>query len=245
LLKIMKKITFLSLFVFSLLFGLTVLAANNSSTNYIISDDAFTSGGSETSSSTSYGLQDSLGEAIINSATTTSSNYGIKSGFRELYPDQSLSFSIPDSTVNLGTLTDTVAATDSNTMIISTNASSGFVITATGNAATLTSGGNTITAIGATAAASTPGTEQFGINLVANTSPSIGANPAGTAPLGSAANQYNVSNSFAWSSGATVATSSAPIGSTTLTVSYLANIAAATEDGTYALTITYAATGNF
>ena len=222
-----------------------LLAANNSSTSYVIFADVFSAGGAEDSSSASYSLQDTLGESIILSATTTASNYGIKAGFRELYPDQSLSFSITDTTISFGTLSASAASTDSHTMVVSTNATNGFSITATGDNSTLTSGANTISAIGATAAASSVGSEQFGINLVANTSPSVGANPSGTSPLGSAANQYNGANLFAWSSGATVATSTAAIGSTTFTVSYLANISSATESGTYSLTITYAATANF
>ncbi len=241
----MKKLFFVAVIGLSLLTGLQVLAANNSSSNYVIFADSFNAGGSESSQSTNYGIQDTIGEPIINSATTTSSGYGIKSGFRELYPDQTLTFSILDTTINLGTLSSSAVATDSNTMVVATNATHGFTLTATGNNATLTSGANTITAIGATAAASALGTEQFGINLVANTTPSVGANPSGTSPLGSAANQYNTADLFAWNSGDTVATSTSAIGSTTFTASYLANITSATESGTYTLTITYAATGNF
>ena len=193
-----------------------------------------------------YGLQDSIGEAIISSninATTTSTIYGIKSGFRELYPDQTLTFDIPDTSIDLGALTDSTTGSDSNTMVIVTNATGGFTITASG--VTLASGAYTIDEIGATAAAATTGTEQFGINLVNNATPDVGADPSGTAPLGSAADQYNVADLFAYNNGDTVATSSAAIGSTTFTVSYIANIASATEGGTYAATITYAATGNF
>lgn len=223
-------------------------AVTNSSTNYVIFADAFTAGGSEQSSSTLYGLQDSLGEAIVSSSTvptTTSATYGIKSGFRELYPDQSLTFSIGDTTIDLGTLSASAASTDTNTMVITTNATNGFTITATGDNATLTSGGNTITAIGATAAASSVGTEQFGINLVDNATPDAGADVSGTAPIGSVADQYNVADFFAWNSGDTVATSTTGVNTTTYTIIYLANISAGTESGTYILTVTYAATANF
>lgn len=228
---------------------LEVFAADNSSANYVIFADAFTAGGSENSNSTLYGLQDSIGEFIISSATnatTTSDTYGIKSGFRELYPDQTLTFSIADSSVDLGTLDASAVSTDTNEIVIATNATKGFTITATGGSdTTLTSGSDTISAIGATAVASSVGTEQFGINLVDNTTPDAGADPSGTAPLGSAADQYNTADLFAWNNGDTVATSTTAIGSTTFTVTYLANIASGTESGTYAMTITYAATGNF
>lgn len=224
--------------------------AATSSTNYVIFADVFTAGGSDLSSSTLYGLQDSIGEAIISSttnATTTSDTYGIKSGFQELYPDQFLTFSLPaGSTVNLGTLNTSNTGTAANTIAIATNATNGFTITATGNTATLTSAdGDTITAMGAIAVASVQDTEQFGINLVDNATPNVGSDPAGTAPLGSVANQYNTADLFAWASGATIATSTSAIGSTTFTVSYIGNVANDTEDGTYVMTITYAATANF
>lgn len=246
-----NKIFFLTLSVVLPVLALALLAtdswAQTQSTNYRIFADVFSAGGIENSASTLYSLQDSIGEAVISTntnSTSTSPSYGIKSGFRELYPDLSLTFSIADTTINLGTLSATSASTDTNTISVGTNAFNGFIITATGNNPTLTSGANTITAIGATAVASSVGTEQFGINLVANTSPSAGSNPSGSSPIGSAANQYNTTNLFAWNSGATVATSSAPVNLTTLTVTYLANIASGTEAGTYNLTITYAATAN-
>jgi len=240
----MKKVPIYFLTIFLILF-LSVIAANarTESTNYIIWADVFGAGGTEGSSSTNYGLQDTLGESAVLSATTTSSNYGIKAGFRELYPDQYLSFSASAAAVNFGTLSVTTAKTASHTMTIETNAAKGFIITVSG--ATLTRGVNTITAIGASSAVSNPGTEQFGINLVANVSPSVGANPSGTAPIGSAAGSYGTANQFAFNSGDTVASASNDISQTVLTVSYLANIASGTEGGTYTTTLTYTATANF
>jgi len=90
-----NKVIFLTLIlVLSGAFFVAVLetSAYTSSTSYVIFADVFSAGGSENSSSTLYGLQDSIGEAIVSSSTaptTTSATYGIKSGFRELYPDQS------------------------------------------------------------------------------------------------------------------------------------------------------------
>ena len=240
-----KKLIYLSIVLSAGLMVLPVnfISARMTSDNYIIYADVFSSGGTEDSSSSNYSLQDTIGEALILSATSTAANYGIKAGFREMYSDQYLSFSIPDAEIELGTMSDSVAATDSDTMIIDTNANNGFTIAISG--LTLTSGANTIDAIGATAAASSPGTEQFGINLVANTSPSEGADPSGTAPIGSAAGQYGTANSFAFSSGDTVASASSHLNQTTFTVSYLANITTGTESGTYTTTLTYAATANF
>jgi len=217
--------------------------ARMNSTNYIIWADVFSSGGNEDSSSANYTLQDTIGEAIILSATSTSANYGIKAGFREMYADQYITLSITDTAVELGTLSSSAVKSDSHDMTVATNATNGFNAIVSG--ATLTSGANTITAMGAMALASALGTEQFGINLVANATPVVGANPSGTAPIGSAADQYNMADLFAFTTGATVATSSSAISSTLFTVSYIANITATTEAGTYTTTLTYAATANF
>lgn len=223
--------------------GLGRALALTQSDNYIISSDVFSVGGNETDSSTNYGLQDSLGEALILSATSTAASYGLKAGFRELYPDNYLTLSASTASVDLGTLSDLIATTASHTLTADTNSHGGFTITVSGS--TLTSGGNTISAIGATAASSSPGSEQFGLNLVANTSPSVGANPSGTSPIGSAAGQYGGSNSFAFQSGDTVASASVDVNATTYTVSYLANISRWTDMGAYSTILTYAATTNF
>lgn len=240
-----KKIIFcLLIFVVGLfLLSATVIWARMTSDGYIIFADVFSSGGDENSSSANYGLADTISEAIILSATTTSASYGLKAGFQEMYADQYLTFTIADAEIELGTLSDSAVSFDSNTMVVDTNATNGFTVTVSGD--TLTSGGNTITAIGATAAASSPGTEQFGINLVDNATPDVGAAVSGTAPIGSAANQYNIADSFAFNSGDTVATSTSDINQTTYTVSYIANIDSSTESGAYTATLVYSATANF
>lgn len=219
------------------------LFARTQSANYIIWGDVFSAGGTENSESTNYGLSDSIGESMILSATSTSNNYGIKAGFRELYPDNYISLSLGSTSIDLGSLTTSVVKTASHTLTVDVNSALGFNVTVSGS--TLSDGSNLITGIGATATSSAPGTRQFGLNLVANTSPSVGAAPSGTAPLGAAAGQYAIADKFAFNSGDTVASSTNDINPTTFTISYIANIAAGTPAGNYATTLTYAATANF
>lgn len=240
----LRKIFFISVAISSattLLYPVTI-DARIDSTNYTIWADVFSAGGDEGSSSTNYKLSDTIGEGTILSATTTSSGYGIKAGFRELYADHYITFSVSASSLSLGTLLNTTVKTGSHTMTVETNAAVGFTIAVSGG--TLTSGSNTITAIGATAAASSPGTEQFGINLVANTAPSVGAGPSGTSPIGSVVDPYGTTNTFAYVSGSTVASSTQDINETVFTVSYIANISSATEIGGYSTTLTYSAVAN-
>ncbi|MFA6410270.1 MAG: hypothetical protein WCW26_01705 [Candidatus Buchananbacteria bacterium] len=240
-----KKIIFCSLILSLgiLLFLPVKIWAYTTSTNYVIWADVFNSGGTEDSSSTSYGLQDSIGESVILSNTSTSASYGLKAGFREMYPDEYITFSVSATALNLGTLSTAAASSGSHTMTVDTNAANGFAVTMSGT--TLTSGVNTISAIGAVAAASAPGSSQFGINLAANTVPAVGADPTGTAPIGSAVSPYNSTNFFAFNSGDTVASAAVLTNQTVFTVSYLANISSAVAAGAYSTTLTYSATANF
>lgn len=225
-------------------FSATAIFARTQSDNYVIWADVFSAGGQEGSGSTNYLLSDTISEAVIRSATTTATSYGIKEGFRELEPDQFLSFSLSTADLDLGILSTGSVTTGSHTMTVDTNATNGFSITVSGNS--LTQGANVIDAIGGAEAASNPGSEQFGVNLVANAAPAVGANPSGVGtPLGAAANHYRIADQFAFGSGDTVATSTTDIVATTFTVSYITNIAAGTPSSNYQTTLTYSATANF
>lgn len=155
---------------------------------------------------------------------------------------QSISFSLGANSLNLGTLSSSTASSGSHTLTVATNATSGMVVSVAG--ATLTSGGNTITACAA-GCTSTTGTEQFGINLKDNATPNVGLEVSGTAPIGAAATGYATADNFRFVTGETIASSAAGINSSVFTVSYLTNIAGATEYGTYTATMTYTATGSF
>ena len=167
--------------------------------------------------------------------------------------NQSLSFVISTSTIYFGTLgtggakfassTNTagdVAETIAHTLAVGTNAPSGFTLSVRGQTLTsLQNASNTISAIGGTAASSTPpGTEQFGFRA----SESGGTNVTVSPP-------YSFSTSYGYSATATtsatlaVGTGSTPV--STLSLRYVTNIAAITEAGTYAANLIYVATANF
>ncbi|MBT9169470.1 MAG: hypothetical protein DDT19_02830 [Syntrophomonadaceae bacterium] len=156
---------------------------------------------------------------------------------------QTITFSFPaGNTVALGTLSPTAVRTGSHTILVGTNATSGVAVTYSGR--TLTSGVHTITALSA-GGTSTVGTEQFGINAVANTIPAVGAACSGTAPIAAAATGYATANNFRFVSGETIISSTGPINNTTCTISYIANITAVTEAGSYSTALTYVATATF
>jgi len=155
--------------------------------------------------------------------------------------DETLTFTLASATVPLGSLTTSATGSGTSTMTAATNAINGYSITVAGT--TLTSGGNTITALAAPTASST-NSRQFGINLVANTTPAVGTASSG-AGSGVAATGYNTANLFKFVTGDTVASATAPTNSNTFTTSYIANINGVTAPGAYSTVLTYVATANF
>lgn len=164
-------------------------------------------------------------------------------------PPQSLSFNISDNTIGFGTLVsggarygtgDTLGASadsaDAHTITVSTNAASGYTMAISGTTLTCAAcGGATVTAIGATAVASSPGTEQFGERLIVNSG------------SGTASAPYNGAN-WALDTAAfpdTVATGPGDGVATDFGVRYVANIAANTETGSYSGVLTYTVTATF
>src|SRR3989344_2290634 len=156
--------------------------------------------------------------------------------------DESITFSLSANSVAFGTLSVSTVTTGTHTFDLATNGTGGAVVTVSGN--TLEDGANSVDAMSA-AAASSVGTEQFGINLKDNATPDVGAECSGSAPIAAAATGYATVDNFKFVSGATVASASNSINTSTCTISYLANIAGTTEPGTYETTLTYIASGNF
>lgn len=150
--------------------------------------------------------------------------------------------------------TDTAVATSQ--MAATTNAATGYNITVDGP--TMTSGTNTIPAM-TTAAASVKGVSKFGMNLMANTSaaassfPYTSANvapaPNGTNYKGQSSTGYEVSDTFKYLSGDSVAKSdnggAGPTDSQIFTASYIVNVAGSQLAGTYTTTLTYICTPTF
>ncbi len=165
---------------------------------------------------------------------------------------QSLTFTISTTTIYFGTLGagaakfasstnpagDTVE-TIAHTLAVGTNAPSGFALSVRGQ--TLTSqqnSNNTISVIGASAASSTPGTEQFGIR--ATESGGVGT---------VVADPFSYPTSYGYNAtattSATFATGSGSTPTSTYSLRYVANIGAITEAGVYAANLLYVATANF
>ncbi len=145
------------------------------------------------------------------------------------------------SYVNFGTLSSSNTSYGSSDLLVGTNGKNGYSITVAGDG--LVSGNNVINSIAADDV-SRPGTNQFGINLVANQSPNIGADPIGPGNGLPTAN-YDNSNFFMYQNGDIIASYNQPDNYRQYTVSYIVNVSSTQPPGVYVSTINYICTGNF
>ena len=122
-----------------------------------------------------------------------------------------------------------------------TNDPAGFAVYIIGQ--TMTAGNQIIPAL-ASPSGSVTGVSQFGINLRANASPSVGSNPsgAGTSVINT---NYNTPNLFMFNNGDQLTNSPISTDFNLQTVSYIVNVSNAQAPGYYATTMTYLAVAAF
>ena len=210
-------------------------AQQSQSTNYQVNEAFFGTGGELESCSGNYCSKQSAGETGVGNSAST--NYQAQGGFntdREPY----IAFIVTGGSTDLGVLTTANAATATATFSVKTYLSSGYVVQTVSDPPTNTLPTSPMLTALATPTASSPGTEQFGMNLVANTSPtSFGANPIqvpdNTFSFGAVASGYNTANLFKYIKGDTIAQSTKSTGETDFTISYLYNISNVTAAGEY------------
>jgi hypothetical protein len=145
--------------------------------------------------------------------------------------------------VDFGEFSPTSTRATTTQMSAATNDPTGYNIFLNGS--TMLSGSNIIPPL-ATQSSSQPGQSQFGINLRANSNPSVGSNPdSGAVASGAPTTNYNTSNLFRFVSGERVAGSSISTGFNRYTVSYIVNVSNNQNPGVYATTLTYTAIASF
>lgn len=142
----------------------------------------------------------------------------------------------------MGELSETDTLSTQSQMAVGTNATAGFAITVYGTP--MSAGLNTIASPN-TPTASLPGTNQFGINLVENTSPAVGKNPEGSWANARVATGYDEPDKFKYVSGDVVAYSPNVSLMKKYTVSYMINASPSLQPGVYSTTVTYVASGRF
>ncbi|HSE61427.1 MAG TPA: hypothetical protein VLA88_03995 [Candidatus Saccharimonadales bacterium] len=218
-----------------------VHAETTQSTNFRFDESALDAGGLIDSSSSSFRARSALGDTAVGEAA--SGNFQTQPG-SVTTNDPALSFAVNSSSANFGSFSPSAAATATASFSVLNYTSYGYVVNIAGNAPT--NGAHTIAAM-STTDTSQVGQEQFGMNLVANTSPiSFGANPVqGLFGVGTATANYNTSDQFRYVSGEAIATATKSSGLTTYTISYIVNVGSLTPGGQYSSNQTIIVTGTY
>lgn len=235
--------------------GAVASAFQSSSTSYGVDETFFGNGGllcnPGVTGSASYCATQTAGDTGVGNASST--NYQIQAGSDVTDRAPYLQFIVNNPNTNLGTLTTTSTATTTATFSVKTYLAGGYVVV---NASPgPQNAGYTMHTLSSPTSSSI-GNEQFGINLVANTTggtcnapANFGAapsqNPDATFGFGQAAPGYNTCGKFKYVNGDTIAFSNSSSGETDFTISYIYNISNLTPGGVYQLNHVLVATSTF
>jgi hypothetical protein len=172
------------------------------SNNYQFQETSLGGTGLYSSQSANYQTAGTAG-GILGLGNSASTNYQVNAG-NITTDNPELSFSIDSYNANFGNFSAGTAATATATFSVIDYTSYGYVVLVSGNPPS--NGSHTLPGM-STTGASQVGTEQFGMNLVANTSPiSFGANPDhGQFGFGSPSGNYGTANNFRYVNGETIA----------------------------------------
>jgi len=208
-----------------------VAALTSSSENYQMTETQFDAGTTLESCSGEYCTQATIGdvaEGKSKSANSTASFGSIKEN------EPMLEVIIDPGESDLGELSTERTASKTSIIKIRNYLSSGYTLQINGEAPkyddhTLDTPTSPV--------ASALGTEQFGINIAKNTTPSVGADPVQTpsseTSFGVVEDDYKTPNLFKYESGDVVAHSKSESGQTDYTISMIVNIANSTPAGHY------------
>jgi hypothetical protein len=241
--KVLKGVTLLS-FSFTCVILLCVrpgYADILQSSNYQIEESIIGTDDINKSSSANYNSTSATGSLVV--GNSASGNFQVDSG-SVTTKDPNLSVIINNGGVNFGSFSATASTVTTSSFSVLNYTSYGYIVQLVGS--TPTNGAHVIPPMTATGP-SVAGTEQFGINLVANTLPvSVGANPDnGQFGFGAVAGNYSTPNQYRYNSGETIASAPKSSGVTTYTISYLVNVAGLTPGGVYSGDQTIIVTGRY
>lgn len=209
----------------------TALAQTSSSSNYMITETQLGQGGSNVEScSGQYCAKASIG----NGTSGPSSSPGAVQFSPPEDDNPRLEVIVEPGQSNLGIISDTATATKTTMIKINNYLVGGYTVQIFGDPPS--ANGHTIAPM-TTKGVSDPGTEQFGINLAANSAPNIGADPlqvpTNTTIFGIATDDYDDANQFKYVSGEVVAQSDAESGRTDFTLTFIFNISPVTPAAQY------------
>jgi len=238
---------------------LAASADQSSSTNYQVNETFFGTGGELNASSTNYQSKQSAGELTVGALRSTI--YSAQAGFNtDRTPYIAIATLTPS--VDIGVLDVSRPNVGTAQFWVRAYLADGYVVQSYGGPP---SNGSHTMATSATGLTSSPGTEQFGINLAANNNlsgamtgtPLASVGNFGSAPtqypnytpdpfgFGAVDSDYTTANSFRYSNGDAIAYSTRSSSDTTFTISYLFNISPVTPAGTYTMQHSIVATATY
>lgn len=210
----------------------TATADTSSSAHYKVEETQFGAGASlQQCSGDQYCAKTSVGDTTVGS--TRSANYSAEAGFNTSDVPLLEVIAINESN-DMGVLDTTKTGTALTEVKVRSYLSSGYVMEVTGDSPSQGSHNlDTLT----TPTTSQQGQEQFGLNLAANSTPNIGADPvqvpSSAFSFGVVTANYNQANKFMYQSGDVVAQSASSTGETDYMISFIANITNVTAAGRY------------
>lgn len=226
-------------------------ADSSNSAHYQFIDSEVGGGGLGTSSSPNYQSILSTADNVVSSGSSdpSSTNYTVAGGSQTPH-DPTLSIAITNGAATFNSeFSTTSTATATAQFSVEDYTSYGYVVQIVGK--TPSNGTHSIPAMSNGSSGpttSSQGTEQFGINLVQNTTPSVGSAPDyGQFGLASAKPEpnYNTANNFYYSDGDSIASSPKSSGQITYTISYMVNVGQLTPGGVYSSNQSVICTGTF
>ncbi|HSX48494.1 MAG TPA: hypothetical protein VLF41_03280 [Candidatus Nanoarchaeia archaeon] len=207
-----------------------VWAETLKSPNYSLNETLLGGGGLSQSSSPNYTQRDGISDTVVGESSST--NFNSRSGYTT-DGEPMLSFVVNTTTAAFSGAFSTASVRNATaTFSVKNYTSYGYNVSINGTAPK--NGSYTLAAL-ASNTASSPGSEQFGINLKANTG--FGADPSqvpgSSWSFGTASTNYDTANSFRYVSGEQIANAPKSSGETDFTISFIVNVKGTTPGGSY------------
>jgi hypothetical protein len=223
-------------------------SAQYTSTQYKFNESAILSGGEVDQTSGSYKSRAGVGETGIGNQTGTL--FQANSGF-ETTDEEYLDVNLTGGLFDLGLMTSSTTKTFTTNFEVRAYIAHGYSARVVGPAPQLLSSTPTGRSLSpmSTRGPSVQGSEQYGLNLRANTTPAIGSPvqqiPDATFSFGYATADYDVLDEYKYVDGDVVARSDKSSGYTKYFMSFIANVAESTSGGEYSTAHTVVVTANY
>lgn len=202
--------------------------AQSASDNYQVVESQFGNSSSNESCSSEYCASVSIGSDSKTSAASTP-EFG-----QANYSEPLLEMIVIPGDSNLGNLTTEQAGAKTMQVKIRNYLTGGYRLQILGDAPKYQ---NHTLATSSTPVTSQPGTEQFGINVIENSTPDVGTNPILQPGEGDGTGlvlaNYKIPNQFMYVSGQTIAETATNTGGADFTISMIVNISNQTPAGKY------------